>query len=224
MSGARDSAFIVLVILLSMAAPVTRASASASRSSTGSLDSVPADSSSVACAAGTIDLGLLPGFSGGEPVVIRLCGLPNLRTQIKDSESNQTNGRYYVPGANGHAMVNARVSKQALAMVAAAEAAGVTLVATSSFRRPEHQKALYDCFRARGFGCSPAEPPGYSSHQAGFAIDFVVAQPGSGCSATVTQSDPRWRWLHDHAGEFGFHQLRTENWHWDTSTPPALTC
>lgn len=219
MSASR--AFAVTLLVMSATVLLTPAAAAVPA---GILEPMPADSSTVPCAAGTTALGSVQGSSGGTPTMVDLCGLPNLRTQPGDPESNPSNGRYYVSGASGHAMVNARISKQAFRMLEAARTAGVTLVATSSFRRQEHQKALYECYLARGSGCNRAEPPGYSNHQTGLAIDFALTRPGDGCSDGTAQDDPQWKWLNDHAGEFGFRQRYAENWHWEASTSSTLTC
>lgn len=77
--------------------------------------------------------------------------------------------------------------------------------------------------------------PGYSNHQGGIAIDLW--QERTRGNAIANDSGPRarcrWRqtwfhgWLRTHAAAFGFHPLRTEEWHWEyrpatgASTPPS---
>lgn len=182
------------------------------------------DSSKVPCAPGTTSLAIVQGFDGGTATKIHLCGLPDLKALPNDEESSVTTSDYYVEGANGHALVNARISGQAFRMVEAAKADGVTLTATSSFRRDDHQRDLYDCYVAGKPGCSEAAEPGYSNHQLGLAIDFVMPPSTDGCAGGAAANDTSWKWLHAHAGDFSFRQLKSENWHWDTSTAGQEMC
>ena len=63
-------------------------------------------------------------------------------------------------------------------------------------------------------------PPGFSNHSDGRAVDFKTTQDGTSYTADTSQR-AGWRrtWLHrwlvEHAGEFRFHALATEEWHWD---------
>lgn len=180
----------------------------------------------VQCAAGTTDLGVSSGYSGGEPFEIRLCSLDNLPS----SGSSDNPGRSYsVPGANGHAIVNSRMSGAWYALIEAAKADGIDFgTVNSSFRSMAHQQSL--CSRnalCRQGNSSQVATPGYSSHQAGVAIDFSnMGSTGSSssCSQRAThESNPGWVWLRDNASDFGIKQYSGEAWHWD-ALPAVNRC
>lgn len=60
--------------------------------------------------------------------------------------------------------------------------------------------------------CSPPTArPGYSYHERGLAIDFMAN--GRFIS---TRSNPGFVWLAENASRFGFYNLPSEPWHWDT--------
>jgi hypothetical protein len=164
------------------------------------------DSTSVACAAGTNDLGIQDGYHDGQLVKIRACAVPNL-----PSTSEESNGGFGITGANGKAIVNSRVSGSVLAMVKAAAKDGVTLTASSSFRTMAHQQAL--C--AANAACSSGDytfvaKPGTSNHQMGLAIDFsgLPATPGPIAGSEI------WTWLSQNASSFGYKNYPAEAWHW----------
>lgn len=62
--------------------------------------------------------------------------------------------------------------------------------------------------------------PGYSNHSNGLAVDFSTTHHGKELRAKKAQK-AKWReswfhkWLCEHASEFGFAPLATEEWHWD---------
>lgn len=62
--------------------------------------------------------------------------------------------------------------------------------------------------------------PGYSNHSNGLAVDFATSHGRDELKAKKAQRT-KWRrtWLHkwlvEHAGEFSFQALATEEWHWD---------
>lgn len=182
-----------------------------------------ADSSNVPCAPGTNSLGVLPGYNRGEPTRIHLCELPNLAAQQSAEESNPGT-KYYIKGANRHAVVNARISGVAFEMVEAAKADGVMLIATSSFRRDVHQQDLYQCYLDQRPGCLAAAEPGWSIHQMGLALDFNLPQSYDTCDGGLAANNPAWRWLNQNAADYGFRQLQAENWHWDTTTSGEPMC
>lgn len=178
-----------------------------------------ADSTSVPCAPGSQDLGLADGYHADKLVRHRLCALLNLTSS---SEESQPGSAYYVVGANGHAIVNARVSGAAIALVDAARRDGIRLQAISSFRTAAHQQALCaannDC---RNGSYIYVAKPGTSHHQAAVALDFAGTWVHGQitCSTKATdQNSPTWRWLQTNAGRFGYHQYAPESWHWDPST------
>jgi peptidoglycan hydrolase CwlO-like protein len=60
--------------------------------------------------------------------------------------------------------------------------------------------------------CSPPTArPGYSYHERGLAIDFMVNG-----RFINSRSNPGFIWLAANAGRFGFYNLPSEPWHWDT--------
>lgn len=169
------------------------------------------DSSSIACAPGTNDLGVNTGYAQGQPVNIRLCALPNLPST---SEESTPGSAYYINGSNGDAIVNSVVSGAWLALVNAAKSAGLKVGATSSFRTMAHQQSLCPCD-----GVSIARP-GYSNHQMGLAIDFQMSLSNSTSSCVMVDGrcedpgDPLWQWLDKNAGQFQIKPYVNEFWHW----------
>jgi LAS superfamily LD-carboxypeptidase LdcB len=62
--------------------------------------------------------------------------------------------------------------------------------------------------------------PGYSNHSNGLAVDFTTVHRGKELRAKKAQAERwrgtwLWKWLREHASEFGFKPLSTEEWHWD---------
>ncbi|MGI8778091.1 MAG: D-alanyl-D-alanine carboxypeptidase family protein [Acidimicrobiales bacterium] len=102
------------------------------------------------------------------------------------------------------------IAAQLEAMMAAAEADGVTL-SGSGYRPYERQVELrtqdcgsseYAIYEAPSSSCSPpTAKPGFSNHEGGVAIDFNSGIP----------------WLFDYANAFGFFNYQPEPWHWSTS-------
>jgi hypothetical protein len=165
------------------------------------------DSTGIACAAGTNDLGLADGYHDKIKVRIRICAVPGIPSSGEESHDG-----YGVKGANGNAVVNSRVSANFFAMAQDAIKAGKPLSATSSFRTMSHQQALCPCD-----GVNVAEP-GTSNHQMGIAIDFAVPHVtgGSTCSSRATNTgNAMWTWLNNNAAKYGIHQYAHESWHWD---------
>ncbi|MBX4197466.1 M15 family metallopeptidase [Candidatus Saccharibacteria bacterium] len=166
------------------------------------------NSTNVACAIGTKDLGLQNGYTDGKLVKIRTCAVSNLPSGGEESIPGST---YYVNGANGYAVVNSRVSGAVYAMVQVAAKDKVTLTAISSFRTMAHQQAL--C--AANSACSSGDytfvaKPGTSNHQMGLAIDFggLPSTPGPVPGNTI------WTWLSQNATLFGYKNYPAEAWHW----------
>ena len=131
-----------------------------------------ADSTALRCAPGTKDIGEAEGYDKGKLIPVRLCaveGLPNTGTESTKGDPS------YLDGSDGLTVVNARISGAAAALVKKAEKQGIDLVAGSSFRTMEKQKAL--CADDLSGGCQQGDytltaQPGHSSHQLGIAIDF----------------------------------------------------
>jgi hypothetical protein len=98
-----------------------------------------------------------------------------------------------------------KAARQFHAMRDAAARDGVHLNAISGFRSMEEQQALYRAYKS-GHG-NLAAVPGHSNHQSGIAMDIETG--GSRNSAS-------YRWLRQHAGEFGFRNtVASEPWHWE---------
>jgi hypothetical protein len=166
------------------------------------------------CPAGTDDLKAHTGYSDGKPVQIKLCGITNLPG---GGEISNPGSKYYIQGANNHAVINARAAKQFYDMAAAAKSAGITLVAGSSFRTNQQQIDLQG-------GPNQAAKPGYSNHQMGLAVDFDI--PGVGelqdncinISGECTRKGNRhWDWLSLNSDTYGLKQLDSEFWHYSVN-------
>jgi hypothetical protein len=177
------------------------------------------DSSSVACAPGTDDLGMNEAYNEGQKFTVRLCSLPNLPS---NGQADNSGGRWSTQGAKGFAIVNSRVSGAWFMLVNDAKTAGINLTVNSSFRSMPHQQALFNSNPNPSF----VARPGYSSHQAGVALDFngMGVEGGSTCAARARMpKNPAWQWLHDNAERYGFKQYSAEAWHWD-ALPAANRC
>ena len=53
----------------------------------------------------------------------------------------------------------------------------------------------------------PTAQPGTSMHERGLAIDFDNCSRGTAA----------YGWLSGHAGQYGFHNLPSESWHWSVN-------
>ena len=81
------------------------------------------------------------------------------------------------------------------------------LKVTSGYRSSEKQRQLYECWKARSPGCSPANPPGTSNHE---------AVPNGAAAGLAADLGPRSRMsaAHAAAGQYGLHfPIRKEPWH-----------
>lgn len=192
----------------------TTATTTASTTSGLDFTELQQDSSNVACAEGTTDLGIESGYAEGKLVKIRLCAIPGFKSNAAESKSTST---YYVEGSNGNVIVNARVSASWLALYEKAKSEGQTLSATSGWRSNAHQAYLKATLGDQ------AAPAGYSNHQMGLAIDFSNVGGGYKSSATCADRNratwsATWNWLNKNAVDFGFRQYAKEAWHWDPDT------
>lgn len=179
------------------------------------------DSTSVPCAEGTREVGTADGYHEGQKFAVRLCSLPNLPSS---GPADNPGSAYTTPGADGHAIVNSRVSGAWFSLVNDAKTAGINLAAYSSFRSMPHQEYLWV---KHGRDTARVARPGYSSHQAGVAIDFQQmsnSNKSNSCASRArTPSNPGWVWLRDNAETYGFKQFSNEAWHWD-ALPMANRC
>ncbi len=160
------------------------------------------DSSSVACADNTKDIGVEDGYTDGKKVRIRLCRISNL-----PSTGSEASGGYGISGGNGKCILNSRVSGAVYEMVDAAKKDGVSLVADSCFRTMDHQQALWVQY---GMDTNKVAKPGYSNHQMGIAMDFKTL-PGT---PGPVRGNKVWDWLAKNASDFGYKNYPQEAWHW----------
>jgi hypothetical protein len=201
-----------LCLLLGVALTSGQAHASPVPVEANRLETVPAtvfgDSTSVPCAPGTTDLGVHDGYHSSIRIRVRLCAVNYI-----------SNGRV---GASGHAIVNSRVSAAVQAIVRDMKAAGLSVVAASSYRSMDHQRDL--CAgdaRCRAGDHRFLASPGTSNHQMGLAVDFFrpySTRTAAGCAAPASApGNPIWRWLHAHAAHYGLKQYSAEPWHWEAA-------
>ncbi len=186
------------------------ATTSTSATAVGSLNQ---DSTSVACAPGTIDKGNQDGYKNGVKIPIKLCAIPGTYGYADSSYGNLI-------------VVNSRVSGAALAMINKLKSdLGLSVVNfTSSFRKNTVQASLYKSY-VSGSG-NVAAKPGYSNHQLGTAFDVKFApdipNSSSYCKGAITSTvcqPPKpskiYSWLSENASNYGFSQLYSEYWHWE---------
>jgi hypothetical protein len=105
---------------------------------------------------------------------------------------------------------------------------GKSAAARAQLRGGKHGQRAVDLLARRL--ASFKAVPGFSNHTKGLAIDFVTVQNGVSLGANSDQKDAwraSWfhRWLVDHAPEFHFSPLATEEWHWDhaAGSPAAVS-
>ena len=81
-----------------------------------------------------------------------------------------------------------------------------------SLRRQNCGTSDYAIWEMPPDSCSPPTArPGYSYHERGLAIDFMANG-----RFINSRSNPAFVWLAANAGRFGFYNLPSEPWHWDT--------
>lgn len=180
------------------------------------------DSTDIACAEGSKDVGVHTAYHAGNSYKIRLCALEDMPSTSEDSTPGNS---FYIEGADGKALVNSRVSQNFVNLVKAAKADNIPMKANSSFRSMEHQTQLCN----GDGGCSSGNyttvaKPGTSNHQAGVAIDFAMANQSkyslsrSNCvnikGVCSAPGDKVWEWLKKNASKYGLKQYSNEFWHW----------
>ena len=151
------------------------------------------DTSDQPCPAGTEDGGVHQDYGPNKTAGarIRICGIPGA-----------------IPASAG---VNSSAAANALSMINAAKAEGITLTG-SAFRSYDRQVQLrkshcgssdYAIYQMSANSCRPpTAKPGNSMHEVGLAIDF---------------SKYSFSWLSKNAGKYGFKNLPSESWHWSTN-------
>ena len=107
----------------------------------------------------------------------------------------------------------------------AAQAGGVDLYLVSAWRSIERQVGIFRRKLAQGVSLSTIltvnAPPGYSEHHSGCAID--IGTPGCPDLEEDFEHTAAFRWLSDHAADYGFslsfprdnrYGYLYEPWHW----------
>lgn len=182
------------------------------------LDNLYKDSTNVACAQGTEDVGNATGkyaaYHGvGNPVNIKLCRIKGFKCTCAAQMNKYTGGKI---DSKGDVVVNSRASGAWLALYENAKKAGHNLAANSAFRTMDYQRSLCPCN-----GVTVALP-GNSNHQMGLAIDIQI--PGSPLSTgncktvggiCTPSADPSgtWKWLHENSQKYSLKQYSREFWH-----------
>ncbi|RZM77458.1 D-alanyl-D-alanine carboxypeptidase family protein [Leptolyngbya iicbica LK] len=114
------------------------------------------------------------------------------------------------------------------AMVADAQAAGISLLPISGFRTVADQQYLFFEIKAeRGQTVSTraevSAPPGYSEHHTGYAIDIGDANQPETDLAVNFEATPAFKWLEANAPRYSFELsfpegnaqgVQYEPWHW----------
>jgi D-alanyl-D-alanine carboxypeptidase len=112
----------------------------------------------------------------------------------------------------------------------AASGEGISLEALSGFRSVERQEEIIRAKLAAGETIEAilqtVAAPGYSEHHTGRAIDIGI--PGDPPLTEAFAASAAFRWLMDHAHDFGFslsypkgnvHGIAFEPWHWYFEEP-----
>ena len=197
------------------------AAATATSTAGGAIVGNPyAETMSVSCAPGTVDIGPQDAYLEGVKTQSRMCSVSNIPSVGK---SDNPGGEFSTAGADGHVVVNSRVSGAWYKLAEDAKAAGINLKALSSFRSMASQESLWAQY---GRDTSRVARPGFSPHQAGVAIDFdnmsgYIAK--ASCSNRATNPTPAYQWLRANSVNYGFKQYAAEAWHWD-ALPSANRC
>jgi peptidoglycan hydrolase CwlO-like protein len=116
--------------------------------------------------------------------------------------------------------VASSVAARVRGLLNAASADGINLTgygyrdfnAQIALRRQNCGTTQYAIWEMPPDACSPPTArPGYSYHERGLAIDFMANG-----RFINSRSNPGFIWLAANAGRFGFYNLPSEPWHWDT--------
>ncbi len=152
----------------------------------------------------------------GAPESQQQSDLPKLTDQAQDSLLVLVNAQNKMPaGTDANiierdgVLLDERAMEAYGRLSAAAAQAGMSLWISSAYRSEELQGQLYrqeidenlkrgmDETTAVTVAASAVQPPGYSEHNTGLAIDF------NGVSEAFQDTDT-YRWLMEHAAEYGF--------------------
>ncbi len=116
--------------------------------------------------------------------------------------------------------VASSIADRVRGLLNAASADGINLTgygyrdfnAQIALRRQNCGTTQYAIWEMPPDACSPPTArPGYSYHERGLAIDFMANG-----RFINSRSNPGFIWLAANAGRFGFYNLPSEPWHWDT--------
>ncbi|MCI5051435.1 MAG: D-alanyl-D-alanine carboxypeptidase family protein [Candidatus Pacebacteria bacterium] len=128
------------------------------------------------------------------------------------------------------------IEQDIIDLLAAAKADGIILTAygaRSSTRQIELRQqncgtSQYDVYQKPPSQCSPPTAiPGTSWHESGFALDFQCVLNGQEGAVNVHAGNtngtkklwtqPCWNWLLENARDYNLQNIRSENWHWNSS-------
>ena len=129
---------------------------------------------------------------------------------------------------NGEILMQSEAAASFEAMVADAEAAGISLLPISGFRTVADQQYLFFEIKAeRGQTVSTraavSAPPGYSEHHTGYAIDISDATQPETDLTIEFETTPAFQWLDANAPRYSFELsfpegntqgVQYEPWHW----------
>jgi len=203
-----------------IARPITESTGSIAATANIDMPNIYNNSTNIDCAAGTIFKGTDTAYHDGNIVLINLCELPNTSYQGTEWGSYKTNGpikvNSRVSGAFFNLMNDLKISL------------GKDKVPVyDGYRTMERQTQFwclytvaggsregsdsYDCGSYKRGGGEQAAQPGFSNHQMGIAIDFVM----NGDTPKATRvGDPSYDWLAANAIKYGVKKIDTEAWHW----------
>lgn len=153
------------------------------------------------------------------PVPARWCGKKLDKSQLAETKKLEK-----LPGEISFESSKIYVTKETrqalLKMAESAKKSGIKLIVDSGFRSVWYQKLIIKRRLEKGEDFKKlitfVAPPGYSEHHTGRAVDFVPSEARFAYTET-------YKWLKEHAGEFGFYEtwpedstgeIPWESWHW----------
>jgi LAS superfamily LD-carboxypeptidase LdcB len=124
---------------------------------------------------------------------------------------------------SGNAMIHGDILPYLRSMMRAATADGSPLLILSAYRSFGEQSAVKSNYKVTyGAGANKfSADQGYSEHQLGSTVDFVTPENPSSLTTSFSTT-PQYRWLLEHAHEYGFvisypegnAHFQFEPWHW----------
>lgn len=120
-------------------------------------------------------------------------------------------------------MIHGDILPYLRSMMRAATADGSPLLILSAYRSFGEQSAVKSSYKVTyGAGANKfSADQGYSEHQLGSTVDFVTPENPSSLTTSFSTT-PQYRWLLEHAHEYGFvisypegnAHFQFEPWHW----------